>query len=703
MNNRRILIADDDPNLLDYFCNIFERDNSLDFFSVEAPQDSFQVHTFSDGAPLVEFVQSEYAEGRRIPICLLDMRMPTMDGLTAAEAVRAIDPDIFVVIVTAYADTSADEIRRRLKEDIYYVKKPFYEDEIYSLVASLFTNWSTRMALRESEKRYRELVEQLSEGIIGSDSASKVTFVNRKMCEMLGYAEEEMLGRPLQTFVPEHSHTVLNEKLTLRRSGSGFQYDLDLQTKDGKDFSVLVSVAPKFSKSGDYIGSMSVVADITARIEMEKELVEARKAAEHANRAKSQFLANMSHEIRTPLNGILGMTEILLATELTKSQRRMAANIMTSGKSLLSIINDILDISKIEAGKLELESIDFSLKELLAEVKSLFEHQAEQKGLGLLFTLENTVPDSLRGDPGRLRQILINVIGNAIKFTEKGKVEVHVKQRRLPHGDHELSVEVSDTGVGIPLEAQDQIFGAFSQADGSTTRKFGGTGLGLAICRQLCKLMQGNIHFISKPGIGATFHFTVMLREGDSDKARTPERPRLPPSSVTPAGAAELAPQPPVLMGEFPARCLARILVAEDTLVNREILKHFLNNLPESREARIDLVQNGREALEACSKTEYDLIIMDCQMPEMDGYEATRRIREMEGKAALSLEAQEPAQGSRLNRRSRAPIIALTANAMEGDKQKCLDAGMDDYLAKPFSLKDIKSVLERWLPPKSSG
>ncbi len=697
MSDRRIVIADDDPNLLEYFHNIFERDSSLDFFDGEESSDSFQVTTFSDGAPLVDFFKAEHAEGRRIPICLLDMRMPTMDGLTAAEAVRSIDPEVFIVILTAYADVSAAEIRSRLKEDIYYVKKPFYEDELYSLVTSLFTSWTTRQALRESERHYRELVQALNEGIVGIDSEAAVNFVNERACEMLGYTEDVLLGRPLRSLIAAPFLDMLEDTLRLRREGRRFQYETALVRKDGRAVSVLASIAPKFSKSGVYQGSLAVVTDLTTRIQMERDLLKAKEGAEAANRAKSQFLANMSHEIRTPMNGVLGMTQLLLASELDPDQRHMAESVMTSGRALLTIINDILDFSKIEAGKLELESIDFNLEALLDDVKSLFAHEAAEKGLDLIFTRENGGPRLLRGDPGRLRQILLNVVGNAVKFTERGSVQVITALRRASSDHCEVIFEVRDTGVGIPFEAQSQMFDSFSQADESTTRKYGGTGLGLAISRQLCDLMHGRIYFTSIPGEGTTFHFTAMLEETASGSAKVLIPTTFAPSSDSLVGAVQPTATAPATMAGTAPPMQARVLVAEDAPVNREILKYFLENLG----IQVDLVQDGREAVDAVSKVAYDLVIMDCQMPEMDGYEATRIIRERERKGTSPSSSSSPRSidsDTSSDERPGVPIIALTAHVLEGDRGKCLEAGMNDYVPKPIGLQDITAVLERWLP-----
>jgi signal transduction histidine kinase/DNA-binding response OmpR family regulator len=404
--------------------------------------------------------------------------------------------------------------------------------------------------------------------------------------------------------------------------------------------------------------SASLLALLEERKRVAADLSRAKDAAEAASRTKSEFLANVSHEIRTPLNGILGMTALTLRTEVTREQREYLEILRSSADTLLSLIGDILDFSKIEAGRLDLEPVPFEVDEVVGNSVRALSLRAADSGLSVTYAIAPGVPKVLVGDPLRLRQVLVNLLANAIKFTEKGEIVVRVALEREGEHDAVLSIAVKDTGIGIPKDKQELIFEAFSQADGSTTRKYGGTGLGLAISKRLVEMMGGTIGVESEPGRGATFSFTARFSKPEPDHVSVSSVPVEKPRAVSPLGSLS-------------------VLVAEDNAVNRLLLTRFL----ESEGHRPTVVTSGKDVLSALAEGPFDVVLMDIQMPEMDGLTTARRIRE-----------REREEGGHV------PLVAVTAHAMKGDRERCLEAGYDGYLTKPISFPELLTTLRTVLP-----
>ncbi len=487
------------------------------------------------------------------------------------------------------------------------------------------------------------------------DNDGNIVLVNSKGCEVLGYSEDELIGcNWFDTVVAEPFH--IRDRFSKNQAQDCTEYSV--VTKAGDQRIIAWQTTYLGDDPGVPTGTLSSGSDITGvrKLQEEKEL------AESASRAKSQFLANMSHEIRTPMNGVLGMLELLMHSDLNAKQLNCAEKARGSAVNLLGILNEILDFSKIEAGKVELEQVNFDLRNLVDEVVHLFAEPARQKGLQLRTTILRRPPTALCADPTRLRQVLVNLVGNAVKFTDSGYVELEVSALETTEDEVRLGFAVRDTGIGIEPEDCPSIFESFQQADGTTTRTYGGTGLGLAISKAFVEIMGGEIGVDSTVGEGSTFWFHVKL-------ARQAIGEDLAPDALPAASPGRVK-----LWGHG-------ILLVEDNPINQEVATGMLEGLG----AIVDVASNGLEALDALGRGHYDLVLMDCQMPQMDGYTATREIRRL-------------ARKSRGDRRRPVPIVAMTAHAMAGEREKCLDAGMDDYLSKPFSQKQLRDLIAKWLP-----
>lgn len=787
------------------------------------------------------------AESERPDLILMDIALKgAMDGI---EAGRQITEKLGIPIVFSAAHADDHRLNRaNLSKPYGYLLKPYTDRDLKVTLEMAFYHAETEakrkaadQALRESEEKYRKIFDNVQDVFFQTDLDGILLEISPSIERYSGYKREEVIGKPVKDvyYYPEDLKKLLKSLLDHREI---VDFEIRLKTKNGVLVYTSVNAHYLFDDNNNIIGIEGSLRDITDRKlaeeylkirseELEKsqvsaqlycqdlkktlevseslryQLEEAKLRAEAAAQAKSDFLANMSHEIRTPMNGILGMASLLLETDLQPDQREFAETIQSSADSLLTIINDILDFSKIEAGKIDLEILDFDLMVAIEEMNDLLAHKAHAKSLEYTYYLDSNVPLLLRGDPGRLRQILLNLISNSIKFTSQGQISLNIKLEKEESDVVVVRFEVSDTGIGIPQEKLSTIFEAFAQADASTTRQYGGTGLGLTISRQLVEMMGGQLGAESQEGLGSTFWFTAQFAKQSQAAAQLavltddmlskrilvvddiPVNRRLvcqflsswgfryeeASDGISALKALRLAyveddPYYVVLLDYFmpgmdgvtlakkiredkalcdtklilltshgkrgdaqkfedagfaaylvkPIKrsqlldCLLlvldqyestrsdkpthlitkytvaemnrgkiRVLLAEDNITNQKVALRVLEKLG----FKADGVMNGLEAIKALEKIDYDVLLMDVQMPEMDGFEAARLIR------SLSTKVRNP----------KIPIIAMTAHALKGDREKCLEAGMDDYISKPFKSADLAVSINRVLTKGGSG
>ena len=857
--NLRILVIDDTRTIHDDFRKILGgggdrggNASALDAAAAELFGEEvetrrglcFEVDSAYQGQDGFELIKKAIKAGRPYAMVFVDVRMPPgWDGIETIENIWKVYPEVQVVICTAYSDYSWDQMIEKLghSDRLLILKKPFDNIEVLQLATALTEKWRlmqqerTRLEdleqmvkhrttelerameqlkislhdrdrseaeLRKSEELFRTLSACSPIGIWLADTKGVCLYCNERWEEISGLSSRETLDDGWCAAVhPNDRMAVTSAWKQTAAMAEGFEREFRLVRKDGQTRWVLAQSSPIVSDGQALTGHVVIFEDTTERKRAEENLRIAKEAAEAAARAKSEFLANMSHEIRTPMNGVVGMSTLLLESKLDENQRESAEAIRESAGNLLTIINDILDFSKIEARKLTFEIRDFDLRQIVEGTLDLLAARAHTKGLELASAvLPPAVPRWLRGDSGRLRQILTNLLGNGVKFTSAGAVTLRVALVNDGAEFVKLRFEVIDTGIGITPEAQKRLFQPFTQADATTTRRFGGTGLGLAISKQLVAMMQGEMGVVSEPGRGSTFWFTAVFEKrlstpvsvqeiqgsprvlvvAGSDERRdalceqmsawrtqvsvatdaaealelmraaaaesraiaavvmdlpsggddvvlarsvkaeralaTAKLVALTQDRMTPeegplAHGFDVALAKPVrqsrlfdalasvLNGVSPRTSKAveagaavaklehvsraRILLAEDNMVNRQVALGMLRRLGCSATS----VANGIEALDALEAAAYDIVLMDCQMPEMDGYEATQRIRE-----------RERAGGKRPTY-----IVAMTANAMKGDEARCLEVGMDRYLSKPVMLDELRAVLGAWRPAEEAA
>ena len=692
--NRRILVIDDNRAIHDDLRKILlgeaktqenmQDDEELLFGAEPVTMTKFEIDSAYQGQEGFAKLEQSLAEGRPYAMAFVDVRMPPgWDGVeTTAHLWRAY-PNLQVVLCTAYSDYSWNEMQRRLgrSEKLLILKKPFDNIEVMQLAQALTHKWllshqaEAKMAdldlivaertaqLRNAHERierefhqrakaqeaFRIIFQASSIGIALVDKNGRYVDVNYAFERQLDLTRDQLVGKRSAELEAMSQLRLLPLLEAIDGAPAVEAEEITYQSQNGWRTGLLWTREVEID---DCLHRLCLVLDITDRKEMEEELRRARIAAEASTKAKSAFLANMSHEIRTPLNGIMGFTGLTLQTKLDAEQRENLETVEYSAQSLLRIISDILDFSKIEADRLDLESAPFSLRECLENAAGTILASARQKQLVFSWTVSPGTPDFLLGDATRLRQILLNVMGNAVKFTSEGSVTTEVSAAAFDGCRVELQFAVRDTGIGVPPEKQGFIFEPFRQAEGYMTRKYGGTGLGLAIVKRLLDLVGGRIWVESKEGVGSTFYFTVPFLLSHK-----------PLTSRDDAEALDEAPISPL-----------SILAAEDNDVSRLLVGKLLAKQGHT----VTEARSGREALTFCERGTFDLILMDVQMPDMDGFEATAAIRN-----------RERLTGERVW------IIALTAHAIKGDRECCLNAGMDDYLSKPIQPDELRAAIRR--------
>ena len=583
-------------------------------------------------------------------VILLDLSLPDSIGLETVRAGREVAGKSPIIVLTGRADIDFALSVLDAGASDYLVKEEVRASELVRVI---------RYAIHRKEMEQRNqllamAVNAAAKAIIITDADSRIEWINPAFTHLTGYEFDDVVGMiPGALWRSGLQEKSFYEQMwNCIREGRNWRGELINKRKDGSLYHEEMSITPVAGEDGKIRHYIGIKEDISVRKMAERAVLAAKEAAEQSAQAKANFLANMSHEIRTPMNAVLGLSELGMEETSLEKTRHYLSQVNQAANNLLGIINDILDFSKFEAGKIVLENSGFNIKQLIGDIEQIMSLKAEAKAIKLRFTISDGVPKRLIGDTLRLRQVLTNLVGNAIKFTDQGSVDVIFNQRGISNNRVNFHVQVTDTGKGMSIEEVSRLFQPFVQGDPSTTRKYGGTGLGLAISQQLVNNMGGFIRCSSQEGKGSTFEFMISL--GIDQSASMPSPP----------------PQPGSVLGN------GRVLLVEDNAVNQMLAKALLGKLG----LTVVLAEDGRKAVEQLRNTpgDFDIVLMDIQMPEMDGYEATRLIRSELGLVDL-------------------PIVALTAHATREERDRCLAAGMNDHLPKPFSKQALTDTLSKWL------
>ena len=664
------MLIDDDPNIHLMLEHVLKQD--------------YQINSCFRGAEALNQIKLA-----KIPdLILLDVMMPEMDGFEVCEKLKSNEhsKNIPVIFLSALHEekherrgfdvgavdyitkpTSKEIIKARVNSHIELQKHKqslglLVEERTKELKAlndhmqaDIIKRKKIESELQASQSAFHSIIENNADAIIVTGPNSEICFTNKLA----------------KNYLENHHHQLMSAINSSIQSDTDKQLELELIKNNKTTFIQIRTRAIEWNQKK---ASVATLHDISINKETEHELNLAKESAECANRSKSVFLANMSHEIRTPMNGVIGMINLLTDTRLTKAQKEYAGVINRSANSLLTIINDILDYSKIESSELDLEEVPFSIKNTIQDVMDLLSIKAKEKKLNFTSRIDPEVPSLAKGDPLRIRQILINLADNALKFTSKGEVAIRVSLIETGNQEFKIKFAVKDTGIGISESAVPTLFEPFTQADGTSTRQYGGSGLGLAISKQLAEKMDGELAMESKINQGSLFWFTLPLSlQTDRRQEIASKVAKVPKRRIATRSTDQVMPIKVTQKKGY------KILLVEDDKINQMVAEHLLNKLGYT----IKIANDGVKAVETLKKQKYDLVLMDIQMPVMDGYKATQNIRQTES----------------INRET--PIIALTAHAMKGDREKCLEAGMNDYLPKPILQSTLKKVLEQWLPQKT--